>query len=255
MPYPRLKAESYNASGGINIKASPYATAENEQLDILNMNFNTPGSLSKRYGSTAYIGASVQGRIGGLYEFSRLSGASYFIATANTNAYVINSGSFIALRSNLLNNGIFDFVPFVDRLFMANGRDFFKTDGTQTSNFSLPPGATLTGITAAIGGGLTGTYIASYGYLNDRGYFGPGSPGVTITLDGATYGSILYSGLTTPSGYGISAISFYRSDDGQVFLYGTTQVAAGTATFIDFAPLSTRQQPEYLWFKIGRAHV
>lgn len=252
MPYPKSKSESYNASGGINIKASLYATAVNEQLDILNMNFQAPGALTKRYGSTQYIGASpVAGRIGGLYEFTRLSGASYLIATANTNAYVVNTGSFVPLRTGLLNNGLFSFIPFVDRLFMANGQNFFKTDGQASSFFSLPPGVSSSGfgITGSPGGGLSGIFVASYGYLNDRGYYGPGSQGVTVSLNGVSYGSILFTGMQTPAGYGISALAFYRSDVGQIFQYGTTQVAAGTATFIDNAPLQTaRPQPQFLWF-------
>jgi hypothetical protein len=254
MSYPKQKSESYNAIGGINIKASPYATAENEQLDILNMNFVTPAALTKRYGSTLFIGASVQGRVGGLYEFSRLSGSSFIIATANTNAYTVQTGSFNSFRSGLLNNGIFDFVPFVDRLFMANGTDFFKTDGAQGTNFSLPMGATL-GITAAIGGGLSGIFVAGYGYLNNRGYYGPPGEGVTVSLDGTTHGSILFGGMTTPSGFGVSAIAFYRSDVGQVFMFGTTQVPAGTATFIDSAPIGTRPAPTYQFFTLAPRYI
>lgn len=254
MSYPKQKSESYNAIGGINVKASRYATAENEQLDILNMNFVTPASLTKRYGSTLFIGASVQGRIGGLFEFSRLSGASYILATANTNAYTVQTGSFNSIRAGLLNNGIFDFVPFVDRLFMANGRDFFKTDGVQTSNFSLPAGATV-GITAGPGGGLSGIVLAGYGFLNDRGYYGPAGDGITISLNGISYGSILYGGMSTPAGFGISAIAFYRSDIGQVFMFGTTQVPAGTATFIDSSPIGTRPAPTYQYFTLAPRYL
>jgi hypothetical protein len=257
MPYPKQKSETYNASGGINVKASVYATAENEQLDILNMDFRVPGSLTKRFGSTSYIGASVAGIVGGIYEFTRLSGSSYLIVTANTNAYTINTGNFVAFRSNLLNNGIFDFVPFVDRLFMANGQNFFKTDGVNSSFYSLPPGQSTPafGVTGAVGGGLSGIFIASYGYLNDRGYFGPVSQGITVSLNGITFGSFLYHGMTTPAGYGITALAFYRTDVGQFVQYGTT-IAPISATFVDNAPLSfTRQAPEYLWFTMAPKYL
>lgn len=259
MPYPKTKSESYNASGGINVKASLYATAENEQLDILNMDFRVPGSLLKRYGSTEYIGASVQGSVGGLYEFSRLSGASYIVATANTTAYTINTGNFVAFRTGLLNNGIFDFVPFVDRLFMANGQNFFKTDGVNSSNYSLPPGQSTSGflITPGVGGGLSGVVIASYGYLNDRGYYGPPGQGVTLTLNGITFGSVRYNGLSVPSGYGITAYAFYRSDIGQILQYGTTQAPVSIgATFVDSAPISfVRPSPEFLWFTMAPKYL
>lgn len=260
MSYPHQKSDAFNAAGGMNIKASLYATADNEQLDLLNFNFRAPGALTKRFGSTTLIGQSVAGTVGGLFEFQRLNGSSYIVATANTNAYTINSGNFAPFRSGLLNNGIFDFVPFVDRLFMANGQDFFKTDGTNSSLYSLPPGqsSALFGVTSGLGGGLSGIFLVGYGYLNDRGYFGPVGPtlsGITISLDGTTYGSILWTNLVTPLGYGISAIAFYRSLPGQIFMFGTTQTPAGTNTFQDNAPLSIRDAPQYLWFTMAPRYL
>jgi hypothetical protein len=232
MAYEKVKVQEYKKIGGINSKISPYNTDQTECLNIENMNFFVPGSLNKRPGTSLYIGATIAGSINGIYEFEKLNGSSYIIATANTNAYSV-SGSYSSIKSGLLNGGIFDFVTFVDRLFMCNGQDFFKFDGVNSSNYSLPSGSTLSGFTAYGGGGLSGIFLVGYGYINDRGYVGPSSSGVTISLNGVSYGSISYYGLTTPTGYGISSISFYRSTPGGLNMAGTTSVAAGTASFID----------------------
>lgn len=222
------------------------------------MNFVTVDAFTKRAGSTLYLGATVLGQIGGLYEFERLSGASYVIATANTNAYKVDS-SFTSFKTGLLNNGIFDFVTFVDRLFMANGQDFFKYDGTVAEGFGLPPGISSSGfgITGAVsvGGGLSGIYIAGYGYENDRGYFGPVSSGITVSLNGVTFNSLSYYGMSSPAGYGVSAISLYRSEAGFVSMQGTTNISAGTAAFIDYSPLTNREQPDFLFFTMAPKYL
>lgn len=258
MSYQKNKEESYTISGGVNTKVSPYNTARNELLNLVNMDFVTLDAATKRDGTTLYLGATVTGQIGGLYQFDRLSGASYIVATANTNAYTVTS-SFNVFKTGLLNNGIFDFVTFVDRLFMGNGQDFFKFDGSQSSNFSLPPGISAAGFGITGGGfttgtGLSGVYLAGYGYLNDRGYFGPVSQGVTVSLNGISYNTILYTGMTTPSGYGISAIALYRSEAGLQTMFGTTNIGI-TASFIDYAALSNRQQVDYLQFTLAPRYL
>lgn len=250
--YPKNKSETYNVSGGIDVKSSKYVTEANEVLELVNLNFQTVGAFTKRPGTTLYLGATVSGRVGGVYEFEKLSGASYIVAGANTNFYNVTN-SWSSVRSGLLNNGIMAFETFVDRLFVANGQDFFKFDGSNTSNYSLPQGQStsafgVTGIYNA-SAGLSGVYIASYGYLNDRGYYGPGSAGITVSLNGISYNALLYYGMTFPTGYGISALVFYRSAAGQVNQYGTTQTTITTgSTFVDYSALSARPMPEYLWF-------
>ena len=59
MPYQKLKSENYTNLGGVNVKISPYLTGDNEFLAIFNMDFTTPGSLTKVPGTTQYIGATV----------------------------------------------------------------------------------------------------------------------------------------------------------------------------------------------------
>lgn len=73
---PKVKQEQYKNFGGINNKISPYQNSPLEFLDIKNFDFQTPGALTQRWGSTQYIGQTFAAPINALYEFSRLSGFS-----------------------------------------------------------------------------------------------------------------------------------------------------------------------------------
>lgn len=73
----KLKTEEYQNLGGINSKNSPYITGPMEFLDIVNYDFQTPGSLCQRWGSTQYVGQTFPGSVSALYEFTKLNGASY----------------------------------------------------------------------------------------------------------------------------------------------------------------------------------
>lgn len=259
----KFKTESYSLIGGINSKASPYVNGPMEMRDISNLNFSIPGALNKRPGTTGYLGATVLGRITGGVEFERLNGASYLILSANTNLYSV-TGSWNAIRANVLNDALFDMVPFVDRLFCANGQDFFKTDGTNSSLYSLPDGQNLGLTRIAAEGGYSGVFVAGYGYLNDRGYYGPASPGITISLHGTSFGRFTYLGLTTPAGYGISAIVLYLSSADGTDRFGITTIPAGyTHSFtvgvlgtsgLPF-PLTTLAENDYIWFTLAPKYL
>lgn len=254
----KLKAESYLLSG-LNQKASPYLTPENEVLELENMHFTTAGCLTKRQGSSFYLGATVAGPINSLIGFERLNGSSFILASANTNLYNVTT-SFSSIKSGLLNNGIFSFVTFVDRLFAANGQDFFKYDGSATDTYGLPAGLTSVGITAGFSSaitGLSGAFVAGYGYLNSRGYYGPVSPGVTLSLNGISFNTIVYSNLSVPSGYGITAIAFYRTLASGVQMFGTTLTpsAGAGATFVDVAPTGSRLASDSLAFTLAPQYL
>lgn len=245
----KFKSESYALLGGMNVKSSPYNDGPTELRSIVNLNFVTPGALTQRPGTTLYVGATIAGRITGGVEFERLSGASYLVVTANTNAYSVTSG-FNAFKTGLTSGALFDFVTFVDRLFAANGAEFFKYDGTNTTNYSLPQPPVGWGPTLVAGGSLIGgTYLVSYGYINDRGYVGPGASSI---LFGTTVGfCIQFAGLTTPSGFGISALLFYRTSNAGVDLFGTTTSVAGSSLFSDTGfPLTTQLLNDNLYFTL-----
>jgi len=244
MAYQKDKHENYQNVGGINQKVSEYTTGQNEVLDLTNFSFDRPGSWSSRSGTTNFIGATVNGRVGGLYEYTKLSGASYQLMTANTNAYVRAGAAWTPIKTGLLDSGIFDFTTFVDHVFAANGQDFFKYDGISAIPYGLPLGASsaFSVTTAAVALLPDGDYLAAYGYLNTRGFFGPVFSGFSIALS-AGNNTIRYQGMTTPAGYGITAIALYRTEPGGVDLslaelipVGTVNYNLTSATLIQLAP-------------------
>lgn len=79
MPYKKLKSENYQNFGGINSKYSSYNTGPMEFLELTNLDFQTPGALTGRWGSTQYIGQTFPGQINSLFEFSRLDGSSQVV--------------------------------------------------------------------------------------------------------------------------------------------------------------------------------
>lgn len=82
MPNQRFKSENYSNLGGMNTKASAYLTGPTEFLSIYNYDFSVPGSLTKRPGSTQYLGQTFAGKITGLFEFEKLDGSSYITVGA-----------------------------------------------------------------------------------------------------------------------------------------------------------------------------
>lgn len=260
MAYDKNKVESYALLGGINSKASPYVNNITEFRDITNLNFVVPGALTQRSGTEHYLGATVQGRVTGGVEFTRLNGASYIVASANTNLYSVTNLSWNAVKTGLTSNAIFSFRTLVDRLFATNGSQFFKFDGTNVTNYSLPPPVNGFGLTAVMGGsltiGTTGTFLFSYGYVNDRGYFGPPNDGLTITIDGSTDNSVKLYGLTYPLGFGITAIALYRTSSGGSDLTFTTfaPFAATQVTDIGF-PLSSQVAQFPLYFTMAPKYL
>ena len=249
MGYEKLKSEQYSNFKGINAKASKYQTDNGEVLDLSNLDFSVIGALSKRPGSTQYIGATVTGTVGGIFEYSKLDGSSQLMFAANTNVYSIQSGSAISIRSGLLNNALTDMLTFVDRLFIANGQDFFKYDGSNSTNFSLPPHGTGASYSlgASIASGISGLITFYFGFKNDRGYYGPAINGITISATSVS--TITFGGFSTPSGYGISSIVMYATANNSNAGYRVTEFApAATYTFAGPLTLTTNPQPPYLWF-------
>lgn len=257
-PYPKFKAEHFYLFGGINSKASAYANNPTEFRDLSNFHFLYPGSLTKRPGSTMYVGATVAGSILGGVEFAKASGQSQILFAANTNFYSITPPMTVnPVVTGLQPGAIFSFVTYLDNLFCANGANFFKFDGTNNFKYSLPPGATAAwGVTATSGGslttGVTTTFTCGYGYVNERGYAGPVSKGVTITIDGITNNSITYYGMTIDQlGYGITAIQLWRTTGGGANFFGTTLVAAGATQATDTGfPLGTSLALPHMWFTL-----
>lgn len=210
MPYPKLKNENYQNLGGINQKASPFMTGNNEALALLNWDFTRPGAYTQRPGTTQYISVGTL-PVSSFFEFSRLSGQSYKIFSEGATLLGFN-GSTYAIRAMGVTAGltflptshsILDFAPFVDRLFVAGAdNDFFKTDGVTAFSFGVPPNTSSIGfVTSGSGSGWTGWFQYAVAWVNDRGALGPVIP--------VTDAAHIYEGVTlTPGVFSIAVAGF-----------------------------------------------
>lgn len=79
MSNPKLKSENYQNMSGIDSKTSQYLTNPMSFLDIKNMDFQTPGALTQRWGTTMYVGQTLPQKTVFLSEFSKLDGSSYVL--------------------------------------------------------------------------------------------------------------------------------------------------------------------------------
>lgn len=202
MGSPMQRVESLHNLGGINTKVSTYITGVEEFLDLVNLDFTTPGALTLRWGSTQYIGLALpDGRATSLYEYNKLNGLSKIIITGSSYAFFIDGTSYTSFRTGssltfqntntpttiiLGATLLYDMTTTVDFLFAANGKDHWKYDGNTSYFYSLPDfrpaysaqalGTTCTaGVGAGSGpgntiGAFTGFFYYLFGFLNNRGY-------------------------------------------------------------------------------------
>ncbi len=237
MPHPKIKTASFTNMGGISNKISPYLVGQNEFTNLVNIDFQTPGSLTKRWGSTMYVGTTLSTKITGLYEFSTAAGFSQVIAVGQSTFYkatgfsltpffnsfgftsIISSAgvslfmypTFTATGYTYFIGGTFwyDFENYANYLWACNGNNFIKYNGSTVSFFSLPAAidTNLFNGTFIPGGtgnasGMTGWYFYNVGYINNRGYYGPLSFGNQVISTLGASGVIFNSFLPLASTYG-----------------------------------------------------
>lgn len=131
-----MKSENYSLLGGINTKVSQYNNSPLEFLNITNLDFQTVGALSQRWGSTQYIGQTFAGRINSLFEFSQLSGSSYIVTShsggiwygATTGTYQGMSLTVVGVTNTLGNNP--------NLLYYTQNANGLTNVGTRTSSYS-----------------------------------------------------------------------------------------------------------------------
>lgn len=121
MAYPKLKSEEYRQLGGINSKLSPYETGPHQFLDITNFDFQTPGALCKRWGSTMYVGQTFPLPVTDIFEYEQTTGFSQVIightgglwagaTTGNSQGISALFGATVTFPGNyVVVNTVFDF--------------------------------------------------------------------------------------------------------------------------------------------------
>lgn len=252
MAYPKNSTSHYRNFGGINEKASEYTTQNSQALNLRNIDFYVPNSWGKTPGSTQAITNGTSGTIRSLFEFEKLSGASFIIAGSN-NEVLINNGvtGWSSISTGWTNGQPEDILAFVDKAWIANGQYMISFDGTSVQDFGLPCppggplgnsslvnavstitvfGATLT--SAASGFSKLAFAYAAYRYVRSDGYYGPLkmtenagvitpyvigiSPADWQGITGGNYGgnvTLSIKGFTSPSGNGATAIALYLALD------------------------------------------
>ncbi len=211
MPYRKIKQESYNSLGGIDNKISQFLNSPVEFLQLENLDFQIPGSLSLRWGSTYYVGQTLVGKVTGLQEFVKITGQSYVVVTGQTQAMTVTGTSLTSFFSQVSHASFltytshiratqygftspwlyslgaslnYDFQVMDNWLFACNGVDFWKFNGTSAYFFSMgqpikSAGASdLFGAAPVVATGITysgltsGLYDFKIAYINNRGVVG-----------------------------------------------------------------------------------
>ena len=119
MPQPKIKSENYANFGGMNTKISSYLVEQHEFLDLQNFDFTRPGSLTKRPGTTQYLGHTLDNRITGIFEYEKLNGSSQIIIGSNSGLFWVNGSTFSTISTGF--TSILSLSTFVDRLFAFDG--------------------------------------------------------------------------------------------------------------------------------------
>jgi hypothetical protein len=238
-------SNSYQMLGGINDKASRYQMSTAQFLDLRNLDFDVPNALQKRPGSTQAVSPGTSGPIQSLFEFIKLTGESYVVAASDTALFYLASNQYTLLSAGWNNGQPPDMLTFANKLWIANGQNWSRWDGSSFIPIGLPQPTTslfagnraddFRGYTITlVGGSAANNYATSYSpkslyigysYVRSDGYYGPESfvqnaRNAIITDNKTTSGAEYFAGnsqfiggFTIPSGYGISAIALWVAVD------------------------------------------
>ncbi len=217
MAYDKQPNYHYNSLGGINNKVSPYLNSAMEFLKLENFDFQIPGSLTSRWGSTQYFGHSLSGKVNGLYEFIQTTGESYLYAIAGgTMGFALDNG-FSSIYSGVGSSSSiyffergegdlglslrpfdFDFDTLQNNAFFANQNIFLKSTGASVYLFGLPEFQPLGSTTpmsigsSGIVAGFSGFYYYKMAFVNSYGLAGAPNPTTTHGMSGILLPTPIY---------------------------------------------------------------
>lgn len=244
----------YRNLGGINQKASEYSIDKAQFLYLSNVDFDVPNALSKRPGSTQAIGLNASGPINSLFEFVRLDGSSYVIAGDDSAMRYKTGTSLTLLDAGWTNGQPTDMLTFLNKVWMANGQKFVGWSGVGATPYpgglpcpefgvsAINDGSGDPGSPSAIlfggypqqfyqGAGTTtvisrAAAFVAYSFVRADGTMGANNflgqarnvirGAVTAGVGAEQFAaSFVVSGITYPSGQGITAIAFWLAMDAQ----------------------------------------
>lgn len=151
--YPLLKVEQYLNLGGINTKASEYATGENQVLNLRNYSFERPGAWQSRPGYSMYSNFNqtlfATFLPTSVIQFSLENGSSYIVFDIGPTLY--NNIGLSAISGNLgTSQSQIDFEAYDNFLYYANGHilEKYGSSFSQASGFFPPTFGVSSGIGA-----------------------------------------------------------------------------------------------------------
>jgi hypothetical protein len=232
MAYEKLKQELYLNVGGINEKASDYATGDNEVLSLKNLSFERPGAWTSRSGYSLYTNTSFVTKINGLYNYKKSDGSSCLIVSGGVTISSYVNGTPTNIGTSMGSAPV-DFETQNDTMYYCDGTNFRKFDKTNDSKFSLP-GETISaffngtpGVSLTTGGDKntqSGYYNFRMGYLNTDGFYGLlGTDSLSIATTGAQEFFTFHMSPAAPISsllpldYGITALVLWQSENGNPY--------------------------------------
>lgn len=281
-----FRKEEYTQLGGINAKVSPYVEGRHQFLDLTNFDFQKPGALTQRPGSTQFTGASLPNTIKGLFEFNKVSGASYLMAVCGISSgsgagitgavFQISGvgGSFLPIHFQasptfpLVNASVqnTDFAVLNDWMFFCSGMNYLSKYGGgsfmrlynlnvgRSYNAAAAVGFSLTAVTAVGASNFLGaTYGYQIGWKNERGFHGKAGSIGWVDATGATGIDIklpfnVTANLTSNEiNQGATCVVIYKLLPGTATGFKIGEAAVGVTVFSDTGlTLGTVQAPTCL---------
>lgn len=201
MPYSKLKAERYQNVKGINQKKSYYETGDNEVIDLVNYSFQKPGAWTKRWGFTNAISGNTltADRVNALWQDYSIGSdvVSYAATDSKLFRYDFTNSRYASMYTFTNSPVDVNYVEYLNMSFATTGEQFFKVGNAQAAYFGLDD-PTVTGVTTAGAGNLTGSYNFQLAFMDAFGFIGPVS--ATLSISGLAGNSVRFLGITVDSG-------------------------------------------------------
>lgn len=256
MPYEEVKSERYSNLGGLNTKVSRYLSGQQEVIRLVNYDYSTPGSFTKRPDTATFLGASFGPRIRGLFEFTKTSGESWMLIQSTTNLFSFGVSGPYQLGGNALagTTGRMDVVNYANWAWITNqwnvnytGMAFYRFNGNVLVDaqplpppYSVPDNfysvfATTSGSSPILFATLSG-FRYSTAYLTDRDVVGTANgPAGGYNFAGLGATMIKFSianALSNVTANGISYLLVFRENLGYTAIQlNSPGVALTTAVF------------------------
>lgn len=248
--YPLLKVEQYLNLGGINTKASEYATGENQALNLRNYSFERPGAWQSRPGYSMYSNFNqtlfATFLPTSVVQFSLENGQSYIVFDIGPTLY--NNIGLSAISGNLgTSQTQIDFEAYDNFLYYANGKVLEKYSGSYAISPFVP------------------TYGQSVPQFAYAATFNGTEGGIQVDL---TTGATFYGSSLTFANLNYFYTVAYVNREGEVGgnIFGTTNAVnignRAMFTFLinqnaNFTLLTTSQTTLRLWnpYLLGSSHA